>query len=304
MNAIRALLAESIDYAGLFPPAGVDMNTAVRNYADYRLSGDAWALGRFVVPASRLQEFEAAAAPHLHQSSSSPWSLSVLAGPDLEADLATLAAFGRRQSQYRPPLRTDSLEVKATSEPAITDIMRQVPRNLETFVEVPIDKDPEMLLRSISQLGARAKVRTGGVTNDAFPSAPDLLRFIRIAVESKIPFKATAGLHHPLMADYRLTYADNSPVSRMFGFLNLFLTTAFIRSGMGDNDAARVLEEGSPEAFSMTEREIRWRDHSIDMAALCATRERGMISFGSCSFTEPISDLRELAFLPGRVQQR
>jgi hypothetical protein len=304
MNAIRALLAESIDYAGLFPPAGVDMNTAVRNYADYRLSGDAWALGRFVVPASRLQEFEAAAAPHLHQSSSSPWSLSVLAGPDLEADLATLAAFGRRQSQYRPPLRTDSLEVKATSEPAITDIMRQVPRNLETFVEVPIDKDPEMLLRSISQLGARAKVRTGGVTNDAFPSAPDLLRFIRIAVESKIPFKATAGLHHPLMADYRLTYADNSPVSRMFGFLNLFLTTAFIRSGMGDNDSARVLEEGSPEAFSMTERAIRWRDHSIDMAALCATRERGMISFGSCSFTEPISDLRELAFLPGRVQQR
>jgi hypothetical protein len=304
MNAIRALLAESIDYAGLFPPAGVDMNTAVRNYADYRLSGDAWALGRFVVPASRLQEFEAAAAPHLHQSSSSPWSLSVLAGPDLEADLATLAAFGRRQSQYRPPLRTASLEVKATSEPAITDIMRQVPRNLETFVEVPIDKDPEMLLRSISQLGARAKVRTGGVTNDAFPSAPDLLRFIRIAVESKIPFKATAGLHHPLMADYRLTYADNSPVSRMFGFLNLFLTTAFIRSGMGDNDSARVLEEGSPEAFSMTEREIRWRDHSIDMAALCATRERGMISFGSCSFTEPISDLRELAFLPGRVQQR
>jgi hypothetical protein len=304
MNAIRALLAESIDYAGLFPPAGVDMNTAVRNYADYRLSGDAWALGRFVVPASRLQEFEAAAAPHLHQSSSSPWSLSVLAGPDLEADLATLAAFGRRQSQYRPPLRTDSLEVKATSEPAITDIMRQVPRNLETFVEVPIDKDCEMLLRSISQLGARAKVRTGGVTNDAFPSAPDLLRFIRIAVESKIPFKATAGLHHPLMADYRLTYADNSPVSRMFGFLNLFLTTAFIRSGMGDNDSARVLEEGSPEAFSMTEREIRWRDHSIDMAALCATRERGMISFGSCSFTEPISDLRELAFLPGRVQQR
>jgi hypothetical protein len=304
MNAIRALLAESIDYAGLFPPAGVDMNTAVSNYADYRLSGDAWALGRFVVPASRLQEFEAAAAPHLDQSSSSPWSLSVLAGPDLETDLATVAAFGSRQSKYRRPLRTDSLEVKATSEPAITDIMHQVPRNLKTFVELPIDKDPEMLMGSLSQRGARAKVRTGGVTKDAFPSAPDLLRFIRIAVKSKIPFKATAGLHHPLMADYRLTYADNSPVSRMFGFLNLFLTTAFVGYGMGDNDAARVLEEGSPEAFSMTEREIGWRGHSLDIAALSTTRERGMISFGSCSFTEPISDLRALGFLPGRVQQR
>jgi hypothetical protein len=303
MNAIRVLLADGIDYAGLFPPAGVDMNTAVSNYADYRLSGAAWALGRFVVPASRLQEFEAAAAPHLDQSSSSPWSLSVLAGADWETDLATLAAFGSRQSKYRRPVRTDSLEVKATSEKVTTDIMRQVPRNLETFVEVPIDKDPEMLLRSISQLGARAKVRTGGVTKEAFPSGPDLLRFIRKAVEAKIPFKATAGLHHPLMADYPLTYSDDSPVSRMFGFLNLFLTTAFVGSGMGDNDAERVLEEGSPGAFSMTEREIRWRDHSLDMAALRATRERGMISFGSCSFTEPISDLRALGFLPGRVQQ-
>jgi hypothetical protein len=303
MNAIRVLLAESIDYAGLFPPAGVDMNAAVSNYAAYRLSADTWALGRFVVPASRLQEFEAAAAPHLDQSSSSPWSLSVLAGPDWETDLATLAAFGSRQSKYRRPVRTDSLEVKATSEKAITDMMGQVPRNLETFVEVPIDKDPELLLRSISQLGVRAKVRTGGVTNEAFPSAPDLLRFIRTAVESEIPFKATAGLHHPLMAEYRLTYADNSPVSRMFGFLNLFLTTAFVRSGMRDYDAARVLEEGSAEAFSITEREIRWRDHTLDTAALGATRERGMISFGSCSFTEPISDLRALGFLPVRVQQ-
>jgi hypothetical protein len=303
MNAIRVLLAQSIDYAGLFPPAGVDMNTAVSNYADYRLSADAWALGRFVVPASRLQEFEAAAAPHLDERSSPAWSLSVLAGPDWDTDLATLAAFGSRQSKYGRPVRTDSLEVKATSEPAIRDIMHQVPRYLETFVEVPIDKDPEMLLRSISQLGARAKVRTGGVTKDAFPSAPNLLRFIRIAVESKLPFKATAGLHHPLMADYRLTYADNSPVSRMFGFVNLFLTTAFVRIGMGDNEAARVLEEGSPEAFSITEREIRWRGHSLDMTALCATRERGMISFGSCSFTEPISDLRALGFLADRVQQ-
>jgi len=303
MSVLRVLLAESIDYAGLFPPAGVDMNTAVSNYADYRLSGDAWALGRFVVPASRLQEFEAAAGPHLDQRYSPPWSLSVLSGTDLETDLATLATFANRQSKYGNLVRTDSLEIKATSAAAITDIMRQVPRNLETFVEVPIDKDAEMLLQSISQLGARAKVRTGGVTADAFPSAKDLLRFIRIAVERKIPFKATAGLHHPLMADYRLTYADNSPVSRMFGFLNVFLTTAFVHFGMGDHEAARVLEEGSPQAFSMTEREIRWRDHSLDMAALRVTRERGMISFGSCSFTEPISDLRALGFLPGRVQQ-
>src|SRR5215218_6009996 len=155
MNAIRILLAESIDYAGLFPPAGLDMNTAVRNYAEYRRASEAWALGRFMVPASRLEEFEAAAAPHLDQRSSPPWSLSVLAGADLEADLETLAAFGRRQSEYGRPVRTDTLEVKATSERAISDIMRQLPRSLEAFIEVPIERDPDVLLGTISRLGAR-----------------------------------------------------------------------------------------------------------------------------------------------------
>src|SRR3954453_16314041 len=169
MNAIQILLAEGIDYAGLFPPAGLDMATAVRNYAEYRRASDAWALGRFVVPASRLHEFDAAAASHLEQQPLPPWPLSVLGGVDLTTDLAAVAAFSDNQREGGKPVRIDGIEVKATSERAIVDIMRQLPRSVEVFVEVPIDNDPEMLLGSISRHGARAKVRTGGVTKDAFP---------------------------------------------------------------------------------------------------------------------------------------
>ena len=48
-----------IDYAGLFPPAALAMDDAVGRYARPTGAGrDAWMLGRFIVPASRLGEFE------------------------------------------------------------------------------------------------------------------------------------------------------------------------------------------------------------------------------------------------------
>src|SRR5216683_631476 len=75
MSALRALLTGLIDYAGLFPPSALDMPAAVRNYAAYRLSEHAWALGRFVVPLARLKEFEQAAADRRD------WKLSVLGSP-------------------------------------------------------------------------------------------------------------------------------------------------------------------------------------------------------------------------------
>jgi hypothetical protein len=52
MSAIRTLLQGSIDYAGLFPPAEVDMRTALENYARYSIGPSSWALGRFIVPMS------------------------------------------------------------------------------------------------------------------------------------------------------------------------------------------------------------------------------------------------------------
>src|SRR5205809_4623216 len=59
MNAsLRALLSGLIDYAGLFPPAGLPLDQAIRNYARYRHESDAWMLGRFVIPANRLAEVQ------------------------------------------------------------------------------------------------------------------------------------------------------------------------------------------------------------------------------------------------------
>jgi hypothetical protein len=99
MHPLRILLEQSIDYAGLFPPAGLDMRPAAENDAAYRSSPHAWALGRFVVPAARLEELEAASADLLPaQPTASPWHLSVLLGADPAAEVRALGEFNCRHA--------------------------------------------------------------------------------------------------------------------------------------------------------------------------------------------------------------
>jgi hypothetical protein len=304
MNAIQTLLRGSIDYAGLFPPAGLDMAAAVTNYSRYRAGPNAWALGRFIVPASRLPELEALGSHLPPNPAGHPWRLGVLAGSDLAADLAQIGEFNRRHSQPgSAAIMADTVEVKATSESGIADIMRRIPGSLQAYIEIPVDADPAPLIAAARWLGGRAKIRTGGVTADAFPSTADLLRFLHACVRTGHPFKATAGLHHPLRAQYPLTYAPDSPYGTMFGFLNLFLTVAFLRAGMNQTEAARVLEEQSPGAFEADDAGISWRNHRLDLQSLSQAREDGIVSFGSCSFTEPIQDLEALHLLEPRTQR-
>ena len=56
--SLRALLADAIDYAGLFPPASLTLEPALRNHAEYVRLPDAWMLGTFILP---VAEFDAAA---------------------------------------------------------------------------------------------------------------------------------------------------------------------------------------------------------------------------------------------------
>jgi hypothetical protein len=181
--------------------------------------------------------------------------------------------------------------------------MHLMPSGLQAYFEVPIDRDPGMLVAAIGRLGGRAKVRTGGVTRDAFPSTASLLRFLQSCVGARVPFKATAGLHHPLRAEYRLTYEPGSPTGTMFGFLNVFLAAAFLADGMDESEAALLLEEKSPSAFEFDRRGITWRNHRLGQDALDEARRDVIVSFGSCSFTEPIEELQALNILERSIQQ-
>jgi hypothetical protein len=299
MSALQTLLRGSIDYAGLFPPAGLGMAAAVANYASYRDADHAWALGRFVAPASRVAEFESAAGGLLPPSASpSPWRVAVLLGADPTADLHSLGEFTcRHAADGEGAVSADVVEGKADSVEAVERLLGQVPPYLQAYVEVPIGRDPAPLVAAIRRAAGRAKVRTGGITADAFPAAADLVRFIRACLSAEVPFKATAGLHHPLRADYRLTYEPDSACGTMFGFLNVFLTTAFMAAGLDDRQAGLLLEERDRDSIRFDDSGVEWKGRRLGLDAIRRSREAGIVSFGSCSFTEPIGDLESLGLL-------
>ena len=297
--ALRALLAGIVDYAGLFPPAALDMPAAGANYAAYRAGADRWALGRFVVPASRLGEFEREAAPRLPKTAdTAAWRLSALLGAPTDDDLAAVRDFNRRHADPRAGHAVvDTLEAKASTPDEVARLAGRTGGDFELYVEIPVAAEPAPLLEAIRDAGARAKVRTGGVTADAFPPAAQLARFVAACARTCVPFKATAGLHHPLRASYRLTYAADSASATMYGFLNVFLAAALLRAGMPEGELPALLEESRPDAFHFDAGEARWRDWRANRDILAETRAGCAIAFGSCSFEEPIGELRKMGLL-------
>jgi len=296
---LRTLLAHAIDYAGLFPPAQLDMPGAVAEYESYLASSDAWALGRFVVPAARLRELAAAAgdAPlNPLGSRQGERRLSVVLGADLAADVERLRAFCADVNGEGWWRGIDAVELRASTPEAIAQAMRVVPDSVERYVEIPISEDPTPLVRAIAGAGAYAKVRTGGTNTDAFPASDHVARFLATCLREAVPFKATAGLHHPLRGEYPLTYEPGSACGRMYGFLNVFLATAFLAAGLDEAEARVLLDESDPNAVTFSRTEAVWRSHRIPLDRLAESR-RFLTSFGSCSFREPIDDLTALGLL-------
>lgn len=296
MNALRTLLDGIVDYAGLFPPASLDMSSAVRNYASYLGDADAWMLGRFVIPAARLAELDGVPGG-LPAVPIRPWRLAALVGAEIESDVRLVRGFN---ASHRSRASVDVLEAKATSSDEIHRIAAASDGDFATFVELPAAADVDLLLAAIKAHGLSAKLRTGGVIPDAFPSAQLVARFIRACLHAGVPFKATAGLHHPVRAAYRLTYDASAPTGVMFGYLNVFLAAALMANGLSDTDAIRLLEERDADAFELRADAVGWRGHTLTNDAARRVRESIAVSFGSCSFREPVDELKALSLTPSR----
>lgn len=292
MPALPALLNGLIDYAGLFPPAKLPMAAAVGNFAAYLEGVHAGHLGRFIVPLSRLSEFEAeyGKLPPEHRQA---WRLSVLADGDPKAAHAPIAAFNSRHRRAR----VVSVEAKAHQAFEIDAIAKSFPPVLEVWIEIPHALDSAGLLTRILASGRGAKIRTGGVTPEAFPGPEVVAGFLGACQRLGVVAKATAGLHHPLCGDYRLTYESGAPTGRMFGFLNIFLAATLLHSGATVDSAIRLLTDSDPGNFSLAGDAIGWREHRFTAAQIASTRRSLLRSYGSCSFTEPIEGLQALHWL-------
>lgn len=293
IESIRTLLAEIVDYAGLFPPSQISMKAAVANYAAYLDSPYKWMLGRFVVPVGRLGEFTENAEKFFGKSEE-VWRLSVLASEDIAETIELISVFNREMSGKA---FADALEVRAANDSEIENINQYLPADLNTYFELPLDKNLADSVIALAIYKRRAKIRTGGVTPEAFPSPEQITRFMRICLAANVPFKCTAGLHHPVRCLKPLTYEQNAPTGKMNGFLNVFLAAAFLQQGYAPKLIHELLKDERPDDFQFRDDGVLWKqEYFAHTTQLRFLRER-VISFGSCSFTEPVEDLQEIGLL-------
>jgi hypothetical protein len=249
-TSLRALLTHLIDYAGLYPPAGLALPAVAENYSRYLTSAESWMLNRLVLPQAKLNEVQL----------QTNWKVTLL----VDSEPGPL------------PPQVEALEIKARDR-----------LSLATYCEAPLDRIVDGF----------AKVRTGGLTPEAIPGAEDLADFLCQASQRRLAFKATAGLHHPLRSDRPLTYAPDAPRGIMHGFVNVFLAAAFAWHRADLTTVLKILSETDAGTFQFRNDEARWRDRSLTTEQVAASRREFAHSFGSCSFEEPIADLRELGWL-------
>lgn len=141
--------------------------------------------------------------------------------------------------------------------------------SLPTYCEVPLDQVKD----------GYAKIRTVNLRTEA------LADFLSKAATQRVPFKATAGLHHPIRT------------ATMHGFLNVFAGATFAWFGMDPGTLVTLLDDTDPKRFEFYEDAMCWRDWRASIAQIEQARSEFVHSFGSCSFDEPVNDLRTLGFL-------
>lgn len=287
---LHELLDGLIDYAGLFPPAGLPMGEVVANYAAYQRRPDSWALGRLVVPATRLEEFERSLLELSDvERLGTRWPLSALVGPEWSADLARIQPFNERHVHGGPQVL--SLEGRTATIGQVHDLANAAGPGFEVYCELPLISGLHQLVIAVGDAGARAKIRAGGTKPSDFPSPEQVLEFLRDCAVARIPFKATAGLHHLLRGPAPLTYDPGSESATMFGYLNLLLAAAVLWAGRTEAEARRLLLATGGEGLDLHgERTMQCGSVLVTVEEIRQARQEFALAIGSCSFTEPLGE--------------
>lgn len=294
--SLARLLHQVVDYAGLFPPARLDMHTAVDEYWAHRQGEESWIVNRFICPANRLAELENV--------------LSRADTPDC-VPIAVIGTGGRSIEELETGLEQDAIamtrfeeavgrrceiegfEVRIPAEAELDRIMAGLEgfSGVDVFVELPWQIDMRAALVELAASEwLEAKVRTGGLEAHAFPSASELAQFIRDCLSLDVAFKMTAGMHHPIR------HFNGSLDVWEHGFLNVLCATAIAESHeLAAAEIAEILEETDGSRFAFGETGFGWNDWGASVEDIESIRGL-FVSFGSCSIVEPLEGLARLGF--------
>ena len=285
----------------MFPPCSLDLESAVRNQAQYVRLPDACMLGAFVLP---VEQFEVARQLLSQFDPSHPLRVAAL-GPktaDAEAflygvDKADAAIRGLSSNVDLVSISHLEMFLPHDVDLALLDDARALLGDLPAFWEA----SPERTQQTIALLAEHNsdadlatfgyKLRTGGVTADAFPTSAQIASALVTPATHQLPIKFTAGLHHPIR-QFR-----EEVKTKMHGFLNVLGAAVLTAEHQWTaHQTAMMLEDENADSFSFTDDFFMWREWKISIERL-QYRRKFVASFGSCSFDEPREDLRALGFL-------
>jgi hypothetical protein len=294
---IELLVDNLIDYAGLFPPAQLSLDDTIENYITYTSSRHSHMLAKLILPENLIEE--------------AYLKLKQIKLPNkIPISLLTNNVSKNLNDfhKYSAVFNLENIEEKISD---IKDLEKSVSEasshtnehnSLRVFFELDgvllrdtwekeIIQQLEILNKyNSNQIGL--KIRCGGVTPDLTPKTERLAEYLKLSANIEIPIKFTAGLHHPLYS-YHQSFSGF-----MHGFLNVYLATFFAyKCKINTSEIIKILEAKSLNDFKFSDKFIRWQSYEIANTDISILREKRVFSFGSCSFDEPIDDLRSLGLL-------
>ncbi|XRQ10144.1 hypothetical protein ACN3XK_04350 [Actinomadura welshii] len=267
------------DDAAVFPPGLAPLTEAVPAHRAHRSAPYAGLVGPLVLPATALHDLDP-----LLGAGDPPLDLSLTApGGPCEAAKALGTAAGL-------PVDLRGLEVAVPPGMRPDEFFRVLGRvDVPLYVEVPRDERRPAMIAAIAARGHRAKFRTGGVKANLYPSPEELAAAIQAVVGAGVPFKATAGLHHPVRN------TDPETGFHQHGFLNLLLATDAALDGRPLGDLAAILADRDAPSVAR-------RVAALSESRTLAARAR-FLSFGTCSITDPVTELTDLGLLEPVLQE-
>ena len=286
----------------MFPPCSLELEPALVNHARYVRLHDGWMLGAFVLP---VGQFDAAKQILSQFDPQHPLGVSAL-GPKTDNAAAFRETLAKANAAIRS-LSTHNVDLVSISQLemhlprdvnlAVLKEARSIIGNLPAFWEAPVDK-AEQTIGLLAEHNSDTdtpifgyKLRTGGVTADAFPTSIQIAKALVAPATHQVPIKFTAGLHHPIRQ-----FRDEVK-TKMHGFLNVLGAAVLAAEHKWDaRQTSVMLEDENADSFSFDDECFCWREWKIDIKRL-KDRRKFVTSFGSCSFDEPREDLRALNFL-------
>lgn len=300
-KSLQRLLSHIIDYAGIYPPAALSLQESFANYVRYKQESENWIVRHFVCPAEQLDQL-----PPRPQTEN-PIPLCVIGSRNdgeesfreaVESDLRSMDSFIHETTGYllqTYEVKVPNASVKNRDVQRLSRIVTEQIKELPIYLEIPFVEDwqtvtPFVISSLKSQSSVFPKIRTGGTKAEDFPSSEQVALFLETCATSQMPFKATAGLHHPLR------HFDEINQCMMHGFLNVAVAFALcVNKKIATNVLIAVLEETEKTKFGFDDGKISWQGVDLDLNEIDWSRQM-FGSFGSCSVYEPLQDLREWGY--------